>query len=88
MNQGKRITTDNPTGTRMYNRVNVPSGIANLFEVISRNSITAKQVARYAIKIGTTFLRFSSPQNWPRILDLPDTGFGYYWFVNIKVAYL
>jgi len=42
MKQGKRITTGNPTATRMYNRVNVPSGIANLFEVILRNSITAK----------------------------------------------
>jgi hypothetical protein len=46
MNQGRRITTGNPTATRMNSRVNVLSGVTNLFEVISRISLTAGKVAK------------------------------------------
>jgi hypothetical protein len=39
--QGSKIARGSPMAARMYNRLNVLSGIENLFEVISRNSIMA-----------------------------------------------
>jgi hypothetical protein len=67
--QGRITASGSPIAARMNNRLNVLSDIANLLEVISKNSMTAKQVARYAINMGITFLRLSSCQNFVILYD-------------------
>ena len=61
----------NPMQRRTITSAKVQSGSCNGSAMIETSSRITKEAAAYTVITRTTFLRFSSCQNYPKLLNLP-----------------